>query len=122
MQNDNALTYFDLEFEISGEKFGDFELKENIFSEIKHFEIAKTIHKIIFKNIWEIVSIKKLEYQIIKKLNFIDLIKVKLDFSEKYNGCFTDELFGWIYYNEDEKIKSFRFILDISTGEIKYLK
>ena len=101
--------------------------------------MAHAIHKIIMKSAWEIVSLEELRCQLIKNLHFIDLVKIKLDFGEKsttrasgyvdvVNAIenlpekLSDKLFCWIYYNEEEQLKTFRFILNISTGEIKYLK
>jgi len=132
MQNNNP-SIIDLEFEISGEKLGELELETVNSLGPKSLEIAQAIHKVILKNAWEIVSLEKLKCQIIKNLHFIDLVKIKMDFSEigdiltPFNtietlpNVLTDNLFGWICYNEDDVLKMFRFILDISTGEIKYL-
>ena len=123
MQN-NVLAPLDLEFEISGEKLGDFEQEVIPFYEPNKMEIAKAVHSVILRKAWGWTSLEEIRCQITKKLNFVDLVKVKLDFSEKYNSCcsiFTDNLFGWIYYNENEKLETFSFILNISTGEIKFL-
>ena len=86
------------------------------------------IHLIILKSAWELVSIDKLRSQIVKQLTFIDLVKVKLDFGENLHGSYwisednlTNNLFGWVYYNENDNLKMLRFILNISTGEVKYL-
>jgi hypothetical protein len=143
MQNNS----FDLEFEISGEQLDDLDWHIIYNLNPTEKEIATSVHKIILKNAWEIISLEELRCQLIKNLYFIDLIKVKLDFGEAHppkpdksifrNTFFdkiyyntieslpfilSDNLFGWIYFKENEKIKTFRFILDISTGEIKYLK
>lgn len=125
MQN-NISSVMDIEFEISGEKLYELEWDNIRHLKQKEKKIAQVIHEVILKKAWDIISLEELKCQIIKNLHFIDLIKVKLDFSEKYNssstvGIFTNDLFGWVYYNEDEKIKTFRFVLNVSTGEIKYL-
>ena len=141
MQNNYPI---DLEFEISGEKLWDFDYSLVKFSDPKKIEIAKTIHSIILNKAWGLTSIEKLKCQIGEKLNFVDLVKIKLDFSEttipKYNrkgliiGAYSvfnaaenlpeqlsDDLFGWVYYNENEKLEMLSFMLNISTGEIKFL-
>ncbi len=135
---------FDLEFEISGEKLGELESDTIKYLTQKENEIAQAVHKVIMKKAWEIVSLEELKCQIIKNLHFIDLIKIKMDFSEKspirskkhlcvcnsltpFNtieqlpDVLTNDLFAWIYYNEDDELKTFRFILNVSNGEIKYL-
>lgn len=143
MQNNEIPCPVDLEFEISGEKLSELEWKEVNFLQESDLEIAHSIHKVLLKNAWEIISLEELKCQIIKNLHFIDLIKVKLDFSEiggrieqvsyfnklsPYNtienlpNILSNNLFGWVYYNEKDNLKTFRFILDISNGEIKYLK
>jgi len=142
MQNNLLDCPVDLEFEISGEKLTELEWTHIPSLDSICKEIAHAIHRIILKKAWEIVSIEELKCQIIKNLNFIDLIKVKLEFSgksgrveqfrdnEKLNAYNTisdlptvlsNNLFGWVYYNENDTLKTFRFILNISTGEIKYL-
>lgn len=143
----NNIIPIGLEFEISGEKLGEFEWSQINFLSEKEFEIGKAVHNVILKKAWEIISLEELRCALIKSLHFIDLIKIKLDFSEnpplrtkfKSGICIcetalsplntienlpnilSDNLFGWIYYNDDDTLKTFRFILDISTGEIKYL-
>lgn len=136
----NISSIIDLEFEISGEKLSELEWSDIYFLNKTQSEMAHAIHKIIMKNAWEIVSLEELRCQLIKNLHFIDLVKIKLDFSEKEDltscSCnwnannnieaiseiLTNKLFAWIYYNEEDQLKTFSFILDISTGGIKYLK
>lgn len=139
MEN-NDLSTIDLEFEISGEKIEEFNygLTKNLNQ--KETKIAQEIHKIIFKKAWEIATIEELKAKIIKQIDFIDLVKIKLEFGEFKNNSYSsslhsffystanklpeilsNELFCWIYYNEDEVLKTFRFILNISNGEIKFL-
>jgi len=92
MQNNNP-SIIDLEFEISGEKLGELEWETVNYLGPKSLEIAQAIHKVILKKAWEIVSLEELRCQIIKNLHFIDLVKIKMDFSEKgpirsKRGCF----------------------------------
>ena len=135
----------DLEFEISGEGFAELEWSDLKLLKNKNHEVAIAIEKTLMRNFWEITSLEKLKSKLRKNLNFLDLTKIKLDFSEKQpnrSGFFmgaqtysstiinaieripeilTNKLFGWIYYtNEDESIETFRFIVNIETGEIKY--
>ena len=136
----NVEEIIDVEFEISGEKFIPLEELDNgvyvnhslnVFNDKLYHQTLKTIHDIIFKNLWELISIEKLKSILENKLSFLDLVKVKLDFNSKavldskYKGKYYVEreiLYCWIYYNEKDSLKTFRFILDISNGEIKYLK
>lgn len=155
----NILPSVDLDFEISGEKLDELNLSTIRYFDEKTSEIVKAVHEVILKKAFEITSLNDLKNNLEKSLFFIDLVKIKLDFSEKSdtlnfindsisiyfnsnclietpkwisnddleikeeikNKLLTNNLFGWIYYNEDDTLKTFRFILNISTGEIKYL-
>jgi hypothetical protein len=151
MQNSLDTCPVDIEFEISGEKLEELDFPTCYHPHVYDETLRKInieVHNIILKQAWSITSIEKLKNQIIKKLDFVDLVKVKLDFGErqKLDGCswtdfsgvpqsnylvtrniealqhiFTENLFGWVYYNENEELKTFRFILNIANGEIKYL-
>ena len=126
----NAVPIIDLEFEICGEKISELEWDDTHFLDKTQSEMTHAIHKIIMKSAWEIVSLEELRCQLIKNLHFVDLIKVKLDFSEKSNttkfldlsnriGIYSvfdtistlpeklsNNLFCYIYYNEEEKLKT----------------
>ena len=82
MQN-STFPIIDIEFEISGQKLDEFRWDSFPFLKGGELEIAQAIHKVILKNAWELMSLEELRCQIIKSLHFIDLIKIKMDFSEK---------------------------------------
>lgn len=158
MQN-NISPSIDLEFEISGKKLDELNLSTIHRFDENTSKIVQAIHNVILKKAFEITSLSDLKSDLEKSLSFVDLVKIKLDFSEQpdtlnfivdsssiymnkacvteasawianndleikeeiKNTLLTDNLFGWVYYNEDDALKTFRFILDVSTGEIKYL-
>ena len=87
MQSKDLMTsLFELEFEISGENLDEFNCKTIHNLSSQELKIAQSIHKAILQKAQEIVSLGELKIQITKNLNFIDLVKVKLDFSEKGGG------------------------------------
>lgn len=140
----------DFEFEISGEKFSELEWEQLCRLKPKNHEVAIAIDRTLMKNLWEIVSLEELKTSLIKNLSFLNLVKVKLDFGEKsYPRChkhggifipyhsvgiynvfnaiesvpasFSDKLFGWVYYKDkDDNLETFRFTINIETGEVKY--
>jgi 4-amino-4-deoxy-L-arabinose transferase-like glycosyltransferase len=130
----------DYEFEMSGEKFSEIDWSQLRFLKPKNHEIAIAVESSLMKNLWEITSVRELKDSIENNLSFVNFVKIKLDFAEKsragYPGVgiwsvfnatetipltFSDKLFGWIYYKDkDDKLETFRFIINIDTGEVKY--
>lgn len=137
----------DFEFEISGEKFAELDWNKLVKLKTSNHEAAIAVEKTLMKTFWEITSLEELKEKLYKNLSFLDLIKIKLEFGEKsfiknksghinfptkytdtvFNAIenvpktFSEKLFGWIYYkNKDENLETFRFIINIDNGEIKY--
>lgn len=143
-------TTVDFEFEISGDKFSELDWEQLCMIKPKNHEIAIAIDRTLMKSLWEIVSLEELKTTIIKNLSFLNLVKVKLDFDEKplprypkHGGIFipyvsvginnalnaiesipesfSEKLFGWVYYKDkNDNLETFRFTINIETGEIKY--
>jgi len=129
---EQTVDIIDYEFEISGENYSELDYSVLAGLHKRSHEIAISVDRVLMKSFWEIITLKNLRLKIKEKLNFIDLVKIKLDFGEKSSKStlfsisashnISNELFGWVYYNDDkENLQTFRFIVNIESGGIKYL-
>jgi len=107
-------------------------------------DIALTVEKILFSKLETLTSVESLKAILKEKLNFINIEKIVINFPDK-SGTYTNNkknhgrteltnnsvynnilnldnrLFGFIYYNdEEEKLQTFRFIINTETGSVKY--
>lgn len=119
----------DLEFEISGEQIDELKYGDTYFLSKIGKKMASSIHKIIFKMAWDVVSLNEITNKITEELSCYDLEKVIVRFGSSdvcpmslyTEDVPTSKLFGWVYYKEDDKLETFRFALNVSNGNIKFL-
>jgi len=107
-------------------------------------DIALTVEKTLFNKLEILTSVEELKTILKKRLNFVNIEKIVINFPDK-SGVYTNNkknhgrteltknsiynevlnldnrLFGFIYYNdEEEKLQTFRFIINTTTGKVKY--